>query len=356
MESGVNMSSVQNLSSFKTQNGAKQLGDSIGRVAVLILSLFSFLLPLSSVSFAQPINAFLQEAYKRDTAFQDAERALAAAQDELRKVQGDPEAAQLTLTRAQEGVSVNQAKLGQAREEADARALEAYASVLVAQTDVALAGERKELTAIQLQAADLRLKAGAISNADLARVRDQDAQAASAVRTAQRGLEQAQARLRPYGQIQPQALPDAPTVEAARFSSARHARLLETQQQLREAERALALSAGPDTPVLDKTARERDLARARAAVADVQRNLEDALEASKRRYQSANENLRLSRESQTRVNAELVAAQRRFQAGAIAQVTLKQAQIAKQEADRAVLASLAELWNAGYGVRVAGNQ
>ncbi|MDX2007153.1 MAG: TolC family protein [Meiothermus sp.] len=321
-----------------------------------MLLLSAFLIGLPSPAFAQPIAAFLQNAYTRDTAYQDAERALAAAQDELRRQQGDPEAAQLSLTRAQEGVAVNQAKLAQAREESESRAVEAYAGVLVAQADVALAGERKELTALQLQAAELRFRAGAISNADLARVRDQDAQAASAVRSAQRALDQAQARLRPYGNITPQALPEPPALEPTRFAVTNHARALEAAQQAREAERALALAAGPDSPPLDRAARERDLARARAALSDVQRTLSDTLEAARRRYQSAQENLRLSRESQTRVTAELAAAQRRFQAGAIAQVTLKQSQIAKQEADRAVQAALAELWNAGYGLRVAGNQ
>lgn len=310
---------------------------------------------LLGFAFAQPITAFLQDAYKKDTPYLDAERSLASAQDELRKTQGDPEAAQLALTRAQEGVVVAQAKLSQGRQEADARALEAYAGVLLAQADLNLAQQRKELTTLQLQAADLRFKAGAISAADLARVRDQDAQASSAVRTAQRGLDQAQSRLRPYGEVKVQALPEPGNVDPNKFSIKNHARLLEINQQVREAERALALSSGPDTAPLDKTARERDLARVKASASDLERNLSDALEAAQRRYGSAVESYRLAKESQTRLQSELDAARRRFAAGAIAQTVLKQAELSKLEAERSALAAQLEVWNAIYGLQVAGN-
>jgi outer membrane protein TolC len=321
-------------------------------VLFALLLVFGFAL---SAGQAQSVNVFLQDAYKKDAAYLDAERSLAAAQDELRKAQSDPEIAPLLLTRAQESVAVAQAKLGQSREEALARALEAYSGVLLGQTDLALAQQRKELTALQLQAANLRFQAGAISAAELARVRDQDAQAASAVRTAQRALDQALARLRPYGEVRVQNLPEPGTVDIDKFGIQNHARLLELQQQVREAERTLALASGPDTAPLDKTARERDLARARAALSDVERTLGDTLEASKRRLQSAQENYHLARESQVRLGNELLAAQRRFQAGAIAQVMLKQAELAKAEADRSVLAAQIEVWNAIYALQVAGS-
>lgn len=321
-------------------------------VLFALLLVFGFAL---SAGLAQPVNVFLQDAYKKDAAYLDAERSLAAAQDELRKAQSDPEIAPLLLTRAQESVAVAQAKLVQSRKEALARALEAYSGVLLGQTDLALTQQRKELTALQLQAANLRFQAGAISAAELARVRDQDAQAASAVRTAQRSLDQALARLRPYGEVRVQNLPEPGTVDIDKFGIQNHARLLELQQQVREAERALALASGPDTAPLDKTARERDLARARTALGDVERTLGDTLEASKRRLQSAQENYRLARESQVRLGNELLAAQRRFQAGAIAQVMLKQAELAKAEADRSVLAAQIEVWNAIYALQVAGS-
>lgn len=314
-----------------------------------------FCLQLSPLALAQPISSFLQTAYQKDTAYLEAERSLSAAQDELRKVQGDPEAAQLTLTRAQEGVAVAQAKLVQSRQESDARALEAYGGVLLAQTDFSLAQQRKELSALQLQAAELRYKAGAISAAELARVRDQDAQTTSAVRTAQRGLEQSQSRLRPYGEIKIQALPEPGTLDPEKFSVKSHARLLEAAQQVHEAERALALSAGPDTAPLEKTARERDLARAKATATDLERSLSDALEAAQRRYTSAAESYRLAKESQTRLQSELEAARRRYAGGAIAQTVLKQAELSKLEADRAALAAQLEVWNAVYGLQVAGN-
>lgn len=314
-----------------------------------------FALVLLSLAQAQPLDAFLKEAYRKDSSYLEAERALDAARDELAKVQGDPEAAPLALTRAQEGVAVAQAKLAQARKEADARALEAYAGVLLAQTDLALARARKELSGLQLQAAELRFKAGAVSATELARVRDQDNQAANAVRTATRALEQAQARLRPYGEVRVQALPEPGPVDPAKFGIAGHARLLEAQQQVREAERALALASGPDTAPLEKGARERDLARARTALADVQRTLEDALEAARSRYQGAVEAYRLAREAQARGAGELEAARKRFAAGSIAQLALKQSEIAKAEADRGVLAAQVELWQAIYGLTVAGN-
>jgi hypothetical protein len=320
--------------------------------------LFAFLLAIGftlSTGLAQPVNVFLQDAYKKDAAYLDAERLLAVAQDELRKAQSDPEIAPLLLTRAQESVAVAQAKLIQSREEARARALEAYSGVLLGQTDLALAQQRKELTALQSQAASLRFQAGAVSAGELARVRDQDAQASLAVRTAQRALEQAQARLRPYGEVRVQNLPEPGAVDASKFGIQKHARLLELRQQVREAERVVALASGPDTAPLDKTARERDLARARAALNNLERTLGDALEASKRRLQSARENYRLARESQVRLGNELLAAQRRFQAGAIALVVLKQAELAKAEADRAVLAAQIEVWNAIYALQVAGS-
>lgn len=318
-----------------------------------LILLFSLL--LCGLAQAQPLEAFLKEAYRKDSGYLEAERALAAAQDELARVQGDPEAAPLTLSRAQESLALAQAKLAQARKEADARALEAYAGVLLAQTDLELARARKELSGLQLQAAELRYKAGAISASELARVRDQDNQAANALSAATRALEQARARLRPYGEVRVEALPEPGPLDPAKFGTAGHARLLEAQQQLREAERALALASGPDTAPLEKSARERDLDRARTALADVQRSLADALEAARNRYQSALEGYRLARETQARSAGELEAARKRFAAGSIAQLALKQTEIAKAEADRGVLAAQIELWQAIYGLRVAGN-
>jgi len=155
--------------------------------------------------------------------------------------------------------------------------------------------------------------------------------------------------------VRVQKLPDPATVDMDKLGVQNHARWLELRQQVRQAEHALALASGPDTAPLDKTARERDLARARTALNDLERTLGDALEASKRRLQSAQENYRLARESQVRLGNELLAAQRRFQAGAIAQVVLKQAELAKAEADRAALAALIEVWNATYALQAAGS-
>lgn len=318
-----------------------------------LISLFALI--FLGLAQAQPLDAFLEEAYRKDSSYLEAERALEAERDELAKVQGDPEAAPLTLTRAQEGVALAQAKLTQARKEADARALEAYTGVLLAQTDLELARARKELSGLQLQAAELRFKAGALSATELARLRDQDNQAANAVNAATRALEQAQARLRPYGEVRVQALPEPGPVDPAKFSVAQHARLLEAQQRVREAERALALASGPDTAPLDRSARERDLSRARSALDDLQRTLTDALEAARNRYQSAVEGYKLARETQARSAGELEAARKRFAAGSIAQLTLKQNEIAKAEADRGVLAAQIELWQAIYALRVAGN-
>jgi outer membrane protein TolC len=322
------------------------------RLVVHLVLLVGFALP---ASLAQPVQVFLQEAYARDSAYQEAQRALVAAQDDLRRAQADPKTAPLLLTRAQEGVLVAEARLGQSRREAQARALEAYGAVLLAQADLALAEERQGLSELQLQAANLRFGAGAISVAEQARIRDQAEQAALAVRAAQRALEQALARLRPYGQVQVQSLPEPDVVPVDQFSIQNHARLVELRQQVREAERAVLLAAGPDTAPLDRAARERDLARARASLSDLERSLSDGLAASKRRLQTAQENHRLALESQLRVGSELTAAQRRFQAGAIAQVALRQAQLAKAEANRALLAAQIEVWNAIYALQVAGS-
>ena len=123
---------------------------------------------------------------------------------------------------------------------------------------------------------------------------------------------------------------------------------------MREAERAVALAFGPDTAPLDKAARERELARARAGLSEIKRSLGDALQASKHRLQTAQDNLGLARESQLRLGNELAAVQRRFQAGAIAQVVLRQAELAKAEASRALLAAQIEVWNAIYALKVSG--
>jgi outer membrane protein TolC len=333
--------------------GIRQATIKPGRIA-----LYSWLLTigygLSAFGFAQPVAQFLGDAYKKDIAYLEAERSLSAAQDELKKVQTDPEAAQLTLARAQESAAVAQAKLAQSRDEANAKALDAYGGVLLAGLDVNLAQRRKELSALQLQAADLRFKAGAISASDLAKVKEQDAQATSAVRTAVRALAQAQARLKPYGEIKVQALPEPGAVDPEKFSIKSNARLQEVAQQTREAERALALSSGPDTAPLDKAARERDLARARATLGDVERNLNDALDGAQRRYQTALDNYKIAQGSQARTASELEAAKKRFATGAIAQVVLKQSELAKEEADRNALAAQLEVWNAIYGLQVAG--
>lgn len=315
----------------------------------LVQGFLVFYLAFSSVSLAQPLPEVIESLSAQDANLLEAQRGLSAAQEELRKQQADPDAPPLALTRAQENLALAQARLAAARAGAAATVIANYTAVLEAQAALELAQKRLEQANLRLEAARLRRQAGAISQADLAAAEAAQGRAASEVARARNTLALAQARL---PGVEVRSLPEAPALPPGlswEWSAAR----LQAQNALREAQRAVALASGPDTPPLELAARERSLESARTALADLERTLRQAFEAAQNRYTAAQQAYGLAQRDLTQAQQALAAARTRLQAGAISRLDFLQSEINLLEAQSAYTSALGELWKARQGVVVA---
>lgn len=315
----------------------------------LVQGFLVFYLAFSSVSLAQSLPEVIESLSAQDANLLEAQRGLSAAQEELRKQQADPDAPPLALTRAQENLALAQARLAAARAGAAATVIANYTAVLEAQAALELAQKRQEQANLRLEAARLRRQAGAISQADLAAAEAAQGRAASEVARARNTLALAQARL-PGVEVQP--LPEAPALPPGLSWEGSAARL-QAQNTLREAQRAVALASGPDTPPLELAARERSLESARTALADLERTLRQAFDAAQNRYTAAQQAYGLAQRDLTQAQQALAAARTRLQAGAISRLDFLQSEINLLEAQSAYTSALGELWKARQGVVVA---
>ncbi|PZA07954.1 MULTISPECIES: TolC family protein [unclassified Meiothermus] len=306
-------------------------------------------LAFSSASLAQPLPEVIPTLAARDAKLLEAQRGLSAAQDELRKQQADPDAPPLAVTRAQENLALARARLAAAQAGAENAVIENYTAALEAQAALELAQKRLEQANLRLEAARLRRQAGAISQADLTAAEAAQSRAASEVARARNALALAQARL---PGVELRSLPEAPALPQGLGWEGSAARL-HAQNAVREAERAVALASGPDTPPLELAARERSLEAARTALADLERTLRQAFDAAQDRYMAAQRAYGLAQRDLTQAQQALAAARTRLQAGVISRLDFLQSEINLLEAQSAYASAAGELWKARQGVVVA---
>jgi len=291
-----------------------------------------------------------ETAFTLDAGYRDAERALTAANDDLKKVQADPDAAPLTLVRAQEKLAEAQAGVRQAKIAATVKAFTAVGDVLGGRRKQSASTTKLAIAEMQLQSALVRQKAGMISDLELARAKEDQAQAATDLGVAQRELRGAEARMKLYLDEAPEKLEEPPTLDITVLTLGDHPTLLAARHRLNEAERALALAQGPDTAPLDLAARERDRQSAKDAYKETEQTLTEALAAARRRYLAACEAEKHAMEGLKLATTDLQSAQKRHTAGSVSDLAFKQAEMTALTAELTFTQALVELWQARIAV------
>lgn len=319
-----------------------------GAAGILALAL------VLGAAWAQPLPEVIGTLSARDANLLEAQRGLSAAQDELRKQQADPDAPPLALARAQENLALAQARVGAAQAGAENTVIENYTALLEAQAALSLALKRLEGANLRLEAARLRRQAGAISQSDLTAAEAAQSRAASDVARLRNTLALAQARL-PGVEARP--LPEPPALPQGLTWEGNAARL-QAQNAVREAERAVALASGPDTPPLEVSARQRSLESARSTLTDLERTLRQAFDAAQNRYAAAQQAYTLAQRDLAQARQALTAARSRLQAGALSRLDFLQSEVSVLEvsvleAESALTSALSEVWKARQAVILA---
>jgi outer membrane protein TolC len=297
-----------------------------------------------------PAVASLEDAYQSDPNYLTAVRAVTTAEDGVAKVEADPDNTAFALARAQETLAEARALCSQAQATAMARVGQALVDVLNTQALAKTATAKRGLASLQLEAITVKAQSGAASQQELAQSKDAYAKAQVAETDAARELADAEKRLRVYGDMPTVPLAAPPTLDVKTLTVNAHPVMIQTNNLLNEAKRALAIAGGPDTARLDKEAAERALADAQAAEQDVRRTHQDALDTAVRQYQSAQETLTLAQSALTLATTAAETARKRFAAGSISRLALTDAETALTDADGRRVQALTAVWVAHYGL------
>jgi outer membrane protein TolC len=297
--------------------------------------------------------AFPEEYYRKDAAVRDAERAVAAAMDALAKVTKDPDGIPLERTRREEALTLARARHRLARSEAEERAATYLTNVTTARDALVLATAHLAQATAELQAATVRHTAGAVSEQDLARAREAVATAQAREAQARRELASTLERLTAWELPAPAEVPDPPALTPEALTSADHPSHVSADLRVREAERAVALSQGPDSTVLERTAADRELVAAREALRETQRLLTQALADARRRYAGARESVELARQADRLSLKELGTARAREAAGSGSLLARLRAETSAGDARHRLALARADWWRARCALLVA---
>ncbi len=308
------------------------------------------LLCLGALTLAHAGAKTWEEAYHLDASYREAERAVQTATDDLAKAKADPEAAPLTVTRAEEKLTEAQAGVRNAKVQTTVKVLTAVGDLLTARRRAAASEAHATQAHLSATAAKIRADAGMASAQELARAKEDAAAADGSLAAANRELQGALDRVHLYVDTPPDALPPLPVQEIAGTALGDHVTLITAKDRVSEAKRTLALAQGPDTAALDRTAGERALKSAEDALDDAQRVLKDGVETAKRRYHTAVEGEGTTAEALKLAQADVKTAQKRFDAGAISQLALQQAVAALRDAEAAREQAAVERWLSHLGL------
>lgn len=300
-------------------------------------------------ALAQPFPEALQSWLAQDGRLQAALREVQSRQVELENLRADRDAPPLSVQRAAERLEMASARLRVTRVEAEQRFLVAYSELLLSRQALAIKQKELQIAQMRMQGARLRRQAGAISLLEL-----ENAQAA--LSRSELEFNRAQERLAGEKQKWPDLraeylpLPELLTDTASPYAAKVHPRLLEAQIQVREAEREVALSQGPDTSEFERKIREGRLEEARRQLREVESELGDQMISARKRYQFALTSLRNSDLGYQRSLAQLQTARERFSRGVISRLELAQAELVALEAEDALLGSKVEVWKAYFAL------
>jgi outer membrane protein TolC len=268
----------------------------------------------------------------------------ASAERDLERALRDPLATRLERIEAEHAVAAAARALDAAVLDARIAAVQRFVAVLEAEDAVAAAHGAAEVAERQLAADRVRAEAGVLTDLDLTRAEQEAASAARAVSDADTTLSLAWAELAivlgiPVGELEPHGLspidvtlPELPGIDQLQAQTAPHAGIAAAERALQVARIRLAGGAHEGTPPNVLAGLEADVEHAERRVADVRASAALAVRSS---YQSAVQAYaRCAEAMANEVTAETTYAAQvvRFEAGELAPLALRQAELDRERA------------------------
>jgi outer membrane protein len=285
----------------------------------------------SSLTFDQTLELALSASAEVFTA----QAALDSATRDLARVQADPLALLVDQLTAQQAVTSTQLALKTAQLKAQNSAADAFAAAREADSSVTLAEQSLDIAQTELEANNARLKAGAATNLDVERAQNALAGAQRDLAAAQQTRTLAYANLASLLGVAPTftlegavTLAEVPDLETTLANLAANGLLMQAKQTL---ELAQAKLAAVDNAYSARSAVElaRDeVARADKQAQEARRSVEITVQQSYNAVLVAQGRLQSAEAAVTTAQSDLGAQQRRFDAGSISLLDLKQSQLA----------------------------
>jgi len=266
---------------------------------------------------------------------------------ELLRVQGDPLALKLDLTKAQQAVALDRAQLEKAFDDALVQIAQAYTGVLEAREQAAVAAKGVEVSQASLDIAKIRRSNGSGTDLD---VRDAQVSLDNAnknAQTVQKSLAVAVANLEGLigqkldaAELEP--IPDSflvpvPEVQAAIESLPRTPQLLQSRQGLALARLGVSLLDPSYASASQIQSAKTQLQTTEKLVAEAQRGLEIQARNLVVQAQSASDSVRIQQDSLANANQSLKFASDRLAAGLIPKVQYQKAQLDQLQAQLSAL-------------------
>eukprot|EP00825_Cyclidium_porcatum_P050923 TRINITY_DN9202_c0_g1_i1.p1 TRINITY_DN9202_c0_g1~~TRINITY_DN9202_c0_g1_i1.p1 ORF type:complete len:217 (+),score=32.65 TRINITY_DN9202_c0_g1_i1:50-700(+) len=154
----------------------------------------------------------------------------------------------MARTRKEEALAEATARLQLAAVTAQMHTMRLVSETLVTRAQVTLATKRRDRTVLLLEAARLRFAAKAITAQELALADEELARAGAVLDDAVRRQQAAIRQATDEHLVSVDAWPSVPPLPLSVLSIERHPEVVNARCQLKDAERALALAQGPDTP------------------------------------------------------------------------------------------------------------
>ena len=299
-----------------------------------------------SVSFSQELS--LSEALaaaESRTAVVNARLAQADAQLAFGRTQLDPLALRLEFTQAEQRALLTQAELTQARYQARADISAAYTQLLEAQAQLELAGLARDIAEQNLSITQIRFERGSATLLDVQETENALEDARNTLRSAQQGVGLALTSLaslipQPFELALPvpdASLPELPPLDEVRANLSNLPALLQVQQAADLAAISLDLldPSYASQSQLDNARLQAE--QAAESAAEAKRALDIQAQALYNTASSAAETLEIRRDALANAREREALERQRLDAGLIAEINLKQAQLATQQAEIAAL-------------------
>ena len=279
------------------------------------------------------------------TSVVNARLAQADAQVALERTEIDPLALRLERTQAQQRAEITEAELTQARYQAQADISAAYTQVLEAQAQLELASLARVIAQQTLGITEIRFEKGSATALDVQEDENALEDADNNLRSAQQGAALARSNLtslvpQPFDEAAPlpeQSLAELPSLNEVRDSLADLPALLQVEQGAELADLSLELLDPSYASRSELDAAELQAEQAAESLQETRRSLNIQAQSLHNAATSAAESLQIRQDALVNARAREALEQQRLNAGLIADIAYKQAQVATEQAEIAAL-------------------